>query len=111
MELHSMPSGRRPQRPSATAQAVTARDVGLELTRRLNRWLIGGAVAATAALSLVAAHAFHGHTATVGGVSASASGTAQQQSSSNADGAGLQSPAQGPVPAASAPSGVVSGGS
>ncbi len=88
------------------------RDAGLDLSHRINRWLIAGAVVASGVLSLVAADTFHGHTVTVGAASSGASGAAQgSQSSSSGSAAGLQSPAQAPAPASIAPSAVVSGGS
>jgi hypothetical protein len=95
-------------------RAVTAREAGLELIRRLNRWLIAGAVAAAGLLSLLAAHAVHGHTVTTNGAAsstASPSGSSSPHSSSNVGGAGLRAPAQAPAPAQPAPAPVVSGGS
>jgi hypothetical protein len=99
--------------------AVSAREAGLELIRRINRWLIAGAVAGAGVLSLLAGHAFHGHTVASGGASqgaasqsaSSSGGPSSSQSSSNAGGSGLQAPAQAPAPAPAAPAPVVSGGS
>ena len=109
----------RPMRAELAPRVVTARDAGLELIRRINRWLIAGAVAAVGLFSLLAAHAFHGHTVTTSRASssvASQSGpisgsSSSSHSPSNAGGSGLQAPAQAPSPAPAAPAPVVSGGS
>ena len=97
-------------------RAVTAREVGLGLIRRFNRWLVAGTVATAGLFSLLAA--FHGHTVTTRGVSSSSVAASQAglsagapQSPSSAGGSGLKAPAQAPVPAAAAPTPVVSGGS
>ena len=83
----------------------------MDLIRRVNRWLVAGAVAAVGFLSLAAAHTFHGHTVTARGATSSASsGTQQAQAPSSAAG-GLASPAQAPAPASPGPGAVVSGGS
>lgn len=111
--------GPQPGRATAVRPAVGARDAGLELIRRVNRWLIAGAVAAAGLLSLLAANAFHGHTVTSGGAASSSGGSlssssssgAASSSSSNAGGSGLQGPGQAPAPAPAAPAPVVSGGS
>jgi hypothetical protein len=112
-----------PRMPDAPARAVATRDAGLDLIRRVNRWLIAGAVAGTGVLSLAAAHAFHGRTVTVGAASSSSGSAAQpsqpsssspaqqSQPSSSSAGSGLQSPAQSPAPASTGSSAVVSGGS
>lgn len=86
------------------------------MIRRMNRWLIAGAVTAAGAFSLLAAHTFHGRTVNA---SASSSSNAASQSrassralpSSSSAGSGLQSPARAPTPAPAASSPVVSGGS
>lgn len=49
-----------------------ARDAALARMRRINRWLIAGAVALTALLTDVTAHAFPGRTITPGAKSLSA---------------------------------------
>jgi hypothetical protein len=100
---------------------VSARDAGLDLIRRINHWLIAGAVAGAGLLSLLAAHAFHGRTVTASGASSNSSVTQSSSSSSgtssaslssaNAGGGGLQSPAQAPSSAPATPAPVVSGGS
>ena len=99
-------------------RAVTARDAGLGLIRRFNRWLAAGAVATAALFSLLAAHAFRGHTVTTRGASSSSVAASQAESSvgapqspSSAGGSRLTAPAQAAVPAVAAPSPVVSGGS
>ena len=61
------PQGPRPARATSARPAVRAREAGLELIRRVNRWLVAGAIAAAGILSLLAAHAFHGRTLTAGG--------------------------------------------
>jgi hypothetical protein len=43
-----------------------ARDAGLRLVRRANRWLIVGTIAGSGALALVARDAFHGRTVSTG---------------------------------------------
>jgi len=94
---------------------VTAREAGLELIRRINRWLIAAAVAAAGMFSLLAAHAFHGHTVAGGASSSTASQAGSSSgaplSASSAGGTGLRAPAQAPAPAPAAPAPVVSGGS
>jgi hypothetical protein len=123
MNRASVSQAPRPPREARTArrEAVNAREAGLDLIRRVNRWLIAAAVAAAGFLSLLAANAFHGRTITTSGGSASSAAQSQSQSSpsvsgsstssSSAGGSGLQSPAQAPAPAPAAPAPVVSGGS
>ena len=105
----------RPTRGKPEPRAVIARDAGLELIRRVNRWLIAAAVAAAGMFSLLAAHAFHGHTVTSGGASSTSSAVSPAGSPSgapqSAGGPALQAPAQAPAPAPAAPAPVVSGGS
>jgi hypothetical protein len=81
----------------------------MDLTRRVNRWLVAGAVSAAGFVSLVAGYAFHGDSVAVGG--SGAISTAQQSQASPRGGGGLGSPAQAPTPAGAGPSAVVSGGS
>jgi len=100
---------------------INARDAGLELIGRVNRWMIAGAVAASGLVSLVASQSFHGRTVSSGtasGASSSQSSSSSSGSSSNsgstssAGGTAIQQPAQPPStasPVGSAP--VVSGGS
>ena len=88
-------------------RATAARDAGLELVSRINRWLIAGAVTLTALFSAFAAHAFRGHGVALGG-------TGVTHHSHRGDGessGGLQQPAQAPAPAQPSPAPVVSGGS
>src|SRR5690348_405062 len=96
------------------ARGAAAREAGLELIRRVNRWLIAAAVAAAGLFSLLAAHAFHGHAVATGRPSSSSSAVSPASGSGvaqSAGGSGLQAPAQAPAPAPAAPSPVVSGGS
>jgi hypothetical protein len=96
-------------------KAVNARDRGLETIRRINRWMIAGAIGLSGVVSVAAAKNFHGH------ATAHSSRPAQTQTSSTPapssgspsdDGGSLQPPAQAPAPAP-APQGpaVSSGGS
>ncbi len=95
--------------------AVSARDAGLALISRINRWLIAGAVGLTGVISLAAAHAFHGRTVATSSVSAAPAASSQPASNPNAgSGSGLQQPTSAPAPApapAPTPSPAVSGGS
>lgn len=85
------------------------RNAGLELLSKINRWLLAGAVAVAGFLSLLAEHAFRGHTTSSAASSAAqSSGSAAQQSSSSS--AGLTPSQSAPAPAP-APAPVVSGGS
>jgi hypothetical protein len=61
---------------SPRVPAHARRDAALRRLRRLNRVLIGGAVAATGLLTDVTAHAFSGHSRRAGARTASASGPA-----------------------------------
>ena len=107
----------RPGRTGSGQRAAKAREAGLEMIRRVNRWLIAGAVAAAGLFSLLAAHTFHEHTvgasasSNSSAVSPSAPSSGAPQSSSSSAGSGLQAPAQAPSPAPAAPAPVVSGGS
>src|SRR6516165_5377531 len=116
MSRTSVPrQGFSPKHGSPVPRAVAAREAGLELIRRVNRWLIAAAVAAAGMFSLFAAHAFHGHTVTRGGASSSSSAASSAGSQSgvpqSAGGSGLQAPAQAPAPTPATPTPVVSGGS
>lgn len=95
-------------------RAITARDAGLKLASRANRWLICGAVALAGGLSALTAHAFHSRTAAAA-PNAAATTPAAPQSSQPSSQTPLQSPSQPPsassqVPAP-APAPAVSGGS
>jgi hypothetical protein len=104
-----------PTRGKPEPRAVDAREAGLELIRRANRWLIAATVAAAGMFSLLAAHAFHGHTVATGEAASSSSAVSPAGSPSgvpqSAGGSGLQAPVQAPAPAPAAPAPVVSGGS
>jgi hypothetical protein len=91
--------------------AIERREAGVDLIRRVNHWLVAGAVAATGFLSVAAAHTFHGHTVTARGASSSASSGNQQLQAPSSAAGGLTSPAQTPAPASPGPGAVVSGGS
>ena len=102
-----------------TMQPTTAnqRNAGLGLIRRINRWMITGAVAFSGLISLVAAKSFQGHTTTTG---SSVNSSATQSSSSTSSGSNstsssgsssLQQPSQTPSSSSSSSSPVVSGGS
>jgi len=101
-----------------TPRAITARDAGLNLIARINRWMIAGAVALSGLISVAAARSFHGRAATSASATSqpsqpSSSSTGSDSSSSSSDGSGIQQPPQTPsaAPAQSAPAPVVSGGS
>jgi hypothetical protein len=96
-----------------TSPAHTARERGLALVSRANRWLIAGAVAASGLISVAAANAFHGRTRGTG-AARTATGRVSTKASTGArtGTASLKPPAQAPAPAASSGGGgVVSGGS
>jgi hypothetical protein len=96
---------------------IMARDAGLSLIGRANRWMVTGAVGVTGAVSLYASHAFHPQrhsSAARTGTTASAASATQTSTGSTAtstDPSGLSAPQSAPVPASAAPSPVVSGGS
>jgi hypothetical protein len=91
------------------SRAATTRDAGLALIRRINHWMIAGAIALSGVISLVAARSFHGRTVAT---SSTAPSQASGPSSSSVGGGALQQPSGAPssAPAQSAPA-VVSGGS
>ena len=92
--------------------SVNARDAGLRLISRINRWTIAGAIALSGVISLVAAKSFHGRTLKTAGVAQTQPSGSESDSSSSSSGEdGLQQPAQSPGPAPAAPAPVVSGGS
>lgn len=108
-----LPPGRGAQR---AVDAVQARDAGLRLTRRAQRWIAALAVGTASGLAALTAHAYQASAAP----STATSVTPAQRSvddgndtpGSAAPAAPIQPPASAPVPAAStdvAP--VVSGGS
>jgi hypothetical protein len=95
--------------------AVQARQRGLWLVTRVNRWMIGLAVLLAGALTGLTAHAFHPKTASANTATTAPSQTSNAGDAGDAGGAGpapLQSPSSAPAPAVPAPVGpVVSGGS
>lgn len=100
------------------SDAVRARERGLSLLKRANRWLIGLAVVLAGALTGLTAHAFHSSST----ASAQTTPTSPSQPSGSegsgggASAPGLQSPASPPAGSSPAPAPapappVVSGGS
>jgi len=101
---------------SPRQRAIDARDVGLALVGRANRWMISGAVVLAAGLSALTAHAFHLHAATMQGASSAGSQRTPSGRQAGDEGAGttpLESPAQAPAAASPTPASApaVSGGS
>jgi hypothetical protein len=96
------------------SRSIRAREAGLALVSRVNRWLITGAVVATGAVSVAAARSFHGDTSSQ---STSQVQTRQSESSGSSSASavsgsgGLQQPAQAPSSSASSRSAATSGGS
>ena len=114
----SPPAGSGPP----VAEAVAAREEGLSLVARVNRWMIGLAVLLAGALTGLTAHGFHpktasAHTATSAPNTPATSAPNPPATSGTGTGdtsAPLQPPASAPAPAAPAPAPVapaVSGGS
>ncbi|MGA2010404.1 MAG: hypothetical protein ABSH51_07720 [Solirubrobacteraceae bacterium] len=99
---------------SPRSRAADAREEGLALVARANRWVVSGAVLLAGGVTAIAAHSFHAHTASAPATSASPSSVAPGQAAPG-QGGGLQGPSQAPqsapAPAVSAPAPVVSGGS
>lgn len=104
-------------RPTAdVAEAIQAREAGLGVVARANRWMVSAAVALAAGLTALTAHAFHARaatgTASAAASSASAATSSGATASSGDDSAPLQAPAAAPQPAPQVPvAPVVSGGS
>lgn len=91
------------------ARNSAVREHGLALTSRIKRWLLTGAVAPAAFLSLVAAHSSPRPTVNAtSGAAATSGATSRSQTSPAGTGGGLEQPA--PPPAAAVPSSAVSGG-
>jgi hypothetical protein len=88
--------------------AVNARDAGLDLIGRINRWMVAGAVVVTGAVSVAAAKSFHGHS-TTGSASTATQSSGSAGSSSNS-GSGLQQPPSAPSVAGPASAPVISSG-
>jgi len=102
-------------RDFAAQDAARARDAGISLIARINRWTITAAVALSGVISYVAEQSFHGHTRS-GSVSVSQSTQAPSSAPAASGGGALQPAAQPPTSApsaaqSSAPAPVVSGGS
>jgi hypothetical protein len=100
--------------PEPGSDAILAREQGLSLLAKANRWMIGLAVLAAAALSGLTAHAFHAKAAGRHPASGTASQAAGTSSGAGNQSAPLQAPASAPTVAAPAPAPVgpvVSGGS
>jgi hypothetical protein len=93
--------------------AVNARDAGLDLIARINRWFVAGAVVLTGAVSVAAARSFHGHSSGAAATQSAGSGSSSTSSggSSTSSGGSLQQPSQAPSTSSPAPAPVVSGGS
>ena len=97
-------------------RATNARDAGLTLIRRINRWMIASAIALSGIVSVAAAKGFNGRSTTTSTQTTQSQSTPSPAPSSSSpsdnSGSGLQQPAQAPAPAP-APQGpaVSSGGS
>jgi len=103
------------QAASNELRRVNAREAGLALAARVNRWMISGAVILAGGLTAVTAHAFHARSAPAvkSVTSAGTRAIPTQGSGEENNGAPLQGPSTSPASAASAPgpAAVVSGGS
>ena len=84
-----------------------ARDAGLRRISATTRWITAGVVALAGALSLIAANAFHGHTAGTASQTGGSTSLTPQSSNVNA----IQQPSQAPQPVVQQQPVVVSGGS
>ena len=110
--MRAEPSTSAPAEDGAPlADAIRARERGISLLRRANRWLIGLALLLAGALTGLTAHAFHANPA-----SAQTTTAPSATSGAGASAPQLQSPASPPAAAAPAPAPapagpVVSGGS
>jgi len=96
----------------AGRRAVMARDAGLRRISSMTRRAIVGAIALSGGLAVAAANAFHGHTIVTNNTSSSSTASTQAASSGaqSSNSAGLNAPAQVPVPTPVTPV-AVSGGS
>jgi hypothetical protein len=113
---------------TATRRAVMARDAGLHRIAAVTRWTAAAVVALSGGLALVAAKAFHGHTATTAPVSSTrtpettapatstpattttTTTTTPATTTPSTTTPAIQQPAQAPAPVQQVPV-VVSGGS
>jgi hypothetical protein len=68
--------------------AVSARDAGLALIARINRWLIAGAITLTGVISIAAAKAFHGRTVSTSAATSAPSQPASQSQPSTSSNTG-----------------------
>jgi len=104
-------------RQAATAELrrVRAREAGLALAARANRWMISGAVILAGGLSAVTAHAFHERSAPAvrSATPAVTRAAPTPDSGEENNGTPLQAPSTPPASAAQTPSPapIVSGGS
>jgi hypothetical protein len=94
--------------------AVQARERGLWLVTRVNRWMIGLALLFAGALTGLTAHAFHPKTASAQTATTAPSQPSNAGDAGSGNAAPLQSPSSAPAPVAPVPvpaGPVVSGGS
>jgi len=96
----------------ATRRAMLARDAGLAKISVVTRWMVGGVLALSGGLALIAANAFHGHTIHTTSSSTGATSTSAGQTTPS-----VTTPATTTAPAVTTPAVttpapvVVSGGS
>ena len=94
--------------------AIQARERGLWLVTRVNRWMIGLALLFAGALTGLTAHAFHPKTASAQTATTAPSQPSNAGDAGSGNAAPLQSPSSAPAPVAPVPvpaGPVVSGGS
>jgi hypothetical protein len=98
---------------ASASDAIQARERGLSLVSRANRWMIGLALLLAGALTGLTAHAFHAKPASAQTARSVASSQTRDDGSGGSTSAPpLQAPTSAPIPAAPAPvAPVVSGGS
>ena len=91
---------------AARSRRAYARDLGLDMISRANRWLISGAVILTGGVSALTWHAFHAHAATPAatrGVAPQSSGASNSSDDGSSSTTPLQAPSQAPAAASPAP--------
>ncbi len=99
----------RPTDADLPASTPAVRDAGLQRLRRLNRWLVAGAVGCTAVLSAVVAGTSNGHAASAAPSAAVSTAAGVPAASSSGE---TSPPSAGTAePAPAAPSAVVTGAS
>lgn len=81
-----MSNTNRSRKHSSNDPAIRRRDAGRALIKRVNRWLIAGAVLLTGGVTAAAAQAFHGHQRSGATVGRSASAGATAASATQATG-------------------------